>query len=211
MKYLIKLSLIAVAIASLTGCGQNEEVTPQHQNQFQQATQSTDNAVDNINNNDQNFNQDQNSPEVASNNLGQGLENLARDVKSEQTPSLASLSDKPDLTTAGRKQPLMLQESVINDRISYAVTENNRGEHYSALESLRAAVHESNFKSAKARYFLARQYQMMSDNGLKSDQGQSFKSSMQTHLREAVKLGNQNLDIYPSNKTYADKSRKILG
>ena len=210
MKYLIKLSLIAVAIVSLTGCGQKEEITQQNQNQnqSQQATQSTDNTV---NNNDQNLDQDQTSTEVARKNLGQDLENLATDVKSEQTPSLASLSDKPDLTTAGRKQPLMLQESVIDDRISYAVTENNRGAHYSALESLRAAVHESNFKSAKARYFLARQYQMMSDNGLKSDQGQSFKSSMQTHLREAIKLGNQNLDIYPSNKTYADKSRKILG
>ena len=210
MKYLIKLSLIVVAIVSLTGCGQKEEITPQNQNQNQgqQATQSTDNTV---NTNDQNLDQNQTSTEVARKNLGQDLENLATDVKSEQTPSLASLSDKPDLTTAGRKQPLMLQESVIDDRISYAVTENNRGAHYSALESLRAAVHESNFKSAKARYFLARQYQMMSDNGLKSDQGQSFKSSMQTHLREAIKLGNQNLDIYPSNKTYADKSRKILG
>ena len=208
MKYLIKLSLIAVAILSLTGCGQNKEITPQNQNQGQQATQSTDNTV---NNNDQNLDQDKTSPEVARKNLGQSLENLSTDIKSEQMPSLASLSNKPDLTTAGRKQPLMLQESVIDDRISYAVTENNRGAHYSALESLRAAVHESNFKSAKARYFLARQYQMMSDNGLKSDQGQSFKSSMQTHLREAIKLGNQNLDIYPSNKTYADKSRKILG
>ena len=35
MKYLIKLSLIAVAIVSLTGCGQKEEITPQNQNQNQ--------------------------------------------------------------------------------------------------------------------------------------------------------------------------------
>ena len=106
MKYLSKLSLIAVAILSLTGCGQNKEITPQNQNQGQQATQSTDNTV---NNNDQNLDQDKTSPEVARKNLGQDLENLATDVKSEQTPSLASLRDKPDLTTAGRKQPLMLQ------------------------------------------------------------------------------------------------------
>ena len=77
MKYLIKLSLIAVAILSLTGCGQNEEITPQNQNQGQQATQSTANTV---NNNDQNLDQDKTSPEVARKNLGQSLENLSTNI-----------------------------------------------------------------------------------------------------------------------------------
>ncbi len=199
MKNMIKLSLIIASIICLTGCGNNKESTKSTQEQLSSKVPATNiGTVDN-------------TKVETKNTLDHSARRDMNHSIGEQTPSLAALQDKPDLTTAGRNQPLMLQESVINDRIAYAVSENSRGEHFSALESLRAAVNESNFKSAKARYFLARQYQMMSQNGLKSDQAQSFQSSMQSHFKEAVKLRNQNLEIYPSNNTYADKSEKVLG
>tara|TARA_Y100000589_G_scaffold170651_1_gene162103 strand:+ start:1932 stop:2438 length:507 start_codon:yes stop_codon:yes gene_type:complete len=101
-------------------------------------------------------------------------------------------------------------ESRVNDRIQFAVMENDRQAYFSALASLRAAVNETNFKSAKARYFLARQYQMMNSNGLKSDSKQSFYSSMRTHFQQAAKLGDTNLHDLPSNKVYAQKSKLII-
>ena len=97
-------------------------------------------------------------------------------------------------------------ESRVNDRIQYAVMENNRGAHFSALQSLRAAVNETKFKSAKARYFLARQYQMMDANGLQSRNGQSFAEGMKVQLEQSSKLGDTNLDSFPSNAIYAKKS-----
>ena len=97
-------------------------------------------------------------------------------------------------------------ESRVNDRIQYAVMENNRGAHFSALESLRTAVNETRFTSAKARYFLARQYQMMDANGLHSNNGQSFEQAMRIHFKQSSNLGNTNLENFPSNSVYAKKS-----
>ncbi len=110
----------------------------------------------------------------------------------------------------GVQPPQNSLESRVNDRIQYAVSENNRQAYFSALASLRSAVNETDFKSAKARYFLARQYQMMDSHGLQSDSNQSFESSMRTHFKHASKLGNTNLNSFPSNVVYAQKSYSML-
>lgn len=110
-----------------------------------------------------------------------------------------------------QNQPVeLVTESRVDDRIQYAVMENDRREHFSALQSLRAAVNETGFKSAKASYFLARQYQMMEENGIQSDSNQSFRTSMRFHLLKASKLKNSHLNQYPSNAIYAVKSTQIL-
>ena len=101
-------------------------------------------------------------------------------------------------------------ESRVNDRIDYAVSENHRQAYFSALASLRSAVNETGFKSAKARYFLARQYQMMDSHGLQSDSNQSFESSMRIHFKEGSKLANTSLLSFPSNEIYAYKSKSML-
>ena len=97
-------------------------------------------------------------------------------------------------------------ESRVNDRIQYAVMENNRGAHFSALESLKAAVYETDYKSAKARYFLARQYQMMDAHGLESKGSQSFEEGMKVHFKQATTLEDTSLINFPSNSVYAKKS-----
>ena len=120
--------------------------------------------------------------------------------------SLFSFDFYDDLATGSDAQTI--SESRINDRIQFAVMENDRRAHHSALQSLRAAVNETAFKSAKASYFLARQYQMMHENGYQSDSNQSFEASMRFHLNKASKLGNSKL--YSSNAIYAQKAMTIL-
>lgn len=120
--------------------------------------------------------------------------------------TLFSLEFYDDLVDSSDVQTV--SESRINDRIQFAVTENDRQAHHSALESLRAAVNETAFQSAKASYFLARQYQMMHENGYQSDSSQSFEASMRFHLNKASKLGNSKL--YLSNAIYAQKAKNIL-
>lgn len=135
----------------------------------------------------------------------------------ENVPQLSDLgqslaSTKPsDENTSQKSDPkqLNVNESLIEDRIAYAQAENERQAYSSALQSLRALVNETNNQSAKAKYFLARQYQMMHQNGLKSDSKESFQSLSALHASEAAKLGGKYLEKYPSNQSYASKASSL--
>lgn len=121
--------------------------------------------------------------------------------------NIASTEIKPDFSD---NQTLASAEAQIDKGITSASNANDRADYEGALEDLLTLVNQTNFKSAKARYFLARQYQMMDQNGFKSDTSQSYAEASRLHANAAAKLGSTNLDQYPSNKIYAEKSKNLL-
>lgn len=129
--------------------------------------------------------------------------------KGEEVPTLADL-ESTDPQKDNSKPNTVSSEGQIDRGIADATNANDRSDYEGALEDLRALVNQTNFKSAKARYFLARQYQMMDQNGLKSNTNQSYAEASKLHANAAAKLGNTYLEEYPSNKIYAEKSKNLL-
>ena len=121
--------------------------------------------------------------------------------------NMASTEIKPNFSD---NRTLASAEAQVDKGITSASNANDRADYEGALEDLRTLVNQTNFKSAKARYFLARQYQMMDQNGLNSDTSQSYAEASRLHANAAAKLGTTNLDQYPSNRIYAEKSKNLL-
>jgi murein DD-endopeptidase MepM/ murein hydrolase activator NlpD len=94
-------------------------------------------------------------------------------------------------------------EKQIDSSIKNALELNRSGRYTEALETLRESVKKTNFKAAKPRYFLARQYQLMASLPQFSAQKAEFLQTMDDHIKGCIEIKNENLTTYTENTIWA--------
>ncbi len=93
--------------------------------------------------------------------------------------------------------------------VERAHVQEQNGEHTEALETLREIVIESGFRSAKARYYLARQYLRMASMSEFRSRRTEYERLGNTHLAEARQLAGRHLDTYPDNAQFAEEAERL--